>query len=406
MAEHELLLTILASVTMFVYCIMVTKFASNILHGATKRLGVHILIALVNSAMVMLMLFTRTPVQAFYFSILLVLTVEFIIISKAKFWQVFFGSVIFAMHITSMHLLFVFLYTNFIGISSGAVLGDMVHSLEIAFYCSVTLAVVLVIVWKFIPIKAIIRVSEHKTYSKVVAMTAFGGFLIFCAESFFLISDNSFPEQFYFVVATFVFSVLTFYLTFIFTLNFSYMTLDKRKSDYVQNKYAQILEKKHEAITKLQQDSLTGVYNKSYLFEVMNEINGEIPFGVVYVDINGLKYVNDTFGHEVGDELIISITNSIMKTLREGDIVARVGGDELVIILPDASEESVLNITDRMENEITLLAKQKNFPLSASMGSTYVSLAQPLRSRAEILHEADERMRANKVSFYEKGGVK
>jgi diguanylate cyclase (GGDEF)-like protein/PAS domain S-box-containing protein len=90
-------------------------------------------------------------------------------------------------------------------------------------------------------------------------------------------------------------------------------------------------------------DKLTGLYNRTYFEEALTSLDNEasMPLGLIMGDCNGLKMVNDVFGHEAGDKLLNSIAEMFKSICGDDDIVARVGGDEFAIILPGTSSEKV-----------------------------------------------------------------
>lgn len=83
-------------------------------------------------------------------------------------------------------------------------------------------------------------------------------------------------------------------------------------------------------------DYLTGLYNRRFYEEELKRLDTErnLPLSIVMGDVNGLKYINDTFGHLMGDDLLMKVADSIKKACRSDDIIARLGGDEFVILLP------------------------------------------------------------------------
>ena len=108
-------------------------------------------------------------------------------------------------------------------------------------------------------------------------------------------------------------------------------------------------------------DHLTGLYNR---FELQKRMNEEISrirryrnssnkyFSVVFIDLDNFKYYNDTFGHEIGDLILIEFSNILKKITRNVDIIARFGGDEFVIILPETDGNGVKYFVQRIYDEL------------------------------------------------------
>ncbi|WP_281558767.1 GGDEF domain-containing response regulator [Thalassomonas sp. RHCl1] len=108
-----------------------------------------------------------------------------------------------------------------------------------------------------------------------------------------------------------------------------------------------------EANEKLQQlamrDPLTGLPNRNYLQQQLEQtlLHAERArriFGVLYFDLDYFKYVNDTYGHQVGDELLLAATKRVKQVIRQKDVLARIGGDEFVLLIDDASEPAFFGI--------------------------------------------------------------
>ncbi|QRN86176.1 diguanylate cyclase [Clostridia bacterium] len=116
-------------------------------------------------------------------------------------------------------------------------------------------------------------------------------------------------------------------------------------------------------------DSLTGVYNRRFFEEECKRLNvaRKMPLGIVIGDVNGLKITNDGFGHLSGDELIKKASEAMQKSLRKEDIMARWGGDEFIILLPNTGYKDTLNIIDRIQNNMSEVVTETGI-LSISFG--------------------------------------
>jgi len=97
-------------------------------------------------------------------------------------------------------------------------------------------------------------------------------------------------------------------------------------------------------------DFLTGFYNRRWFEENKGNINKEenLPLAIIFADINGLKLTNDVFGHDAGDNLIRKSAEIIKKSTRANDMIVRIGGDELLIIIPNTNRENVEKIISRI----------------------------------------------------------
>lgn len=143
-------------------------------------------------------------------------------------------------------------------------------------------------------------------------------------------------------------------------------------------------------------DMLTGVLNRNEMNERIDRIvSGEDHIrnlGIVFADINGLKRVNDDQGHFSGDQLLKRAAEILREVFRRCDIY-RAGGDEFMIIVPDTSEKELADLCTELKGNGLGFGES-----CFAAGTCYVSDSQDIR---KAMHTADERMYADKASFYE-----
>ncbi|MEI8216038.1 MAG: HD domain-containing phosphohydrolase [Eubacteriales bacterium] len=116
-------------------------------------------------------------------------------------------------------------------------------------------------------------------------------------------------------------------------------------------------------------DGLTGLYNRRFYEEELKRIDTSrnLPLTIVMGDVNGLKLINDSFGHTIGDELLQKTAKAIKKGCRSDDIIARIGGDEFIAILPNTDEFEAEKLINRVKS-IIFKEKVKDLEISISFG--------------------------------------
>jgi diguanylate cyclase (GGDEF)-like protein len=149
-------------------------------------------------------------------------------------------------------------------------------------------------------------------------------------------------------------------------------------------------------------DELTGLRNRRG-FLMLAEQHARVaqrhalPFGIIFADLNGLKAINDSLGHEAGDQTIRAAGDVLRDTFRESDILARLGGDEFVVLLANADPGMQQAIAERLQVGVGAHNARLALPrrLSLSVGIAFFDPAQPL-PLGELMVEADRLMYADK----------
>jgi len=139
-------------------------------------------------------------------------------------------------------------------------------------------------------------------------------------------------------------------------------------------------------------DTLTGLYNRLF-FETESkrlEKSRLFPISIIMADIDGLKNVNDTFGHRTGDQVLINVAGLFTQVFRQEDIVSRFGGDEFVILLPGTDAPIAKKIVKRIKKQVGAYnRKHMDLPINISMGVSTANQGESLKGH---LKNADKLM--------------
>jgi len=165
-----------------------------------------------------------------------------------------------------------------------------------------------------------------------------------------------------------------------------------------QEKLKQLEEYKNQVFI----DSLTGCYNRNY-FEKFKKDDFDPNkdhnyIGLVFIDLNGLKKINDTFGHKAGDNLIKNNTIFLKDNFKEEDIIIRLGGDEFVVICHNHQNDNNFEtgLTNKVEKIRDLKAKCQKCPIDFAFGVAVYNKTRDLENIENTQDLADERMYQDK----------
>ena len=145
-------------------------------------------------------------------------------------------------------------------------------------------------------------------------------------------------------------------------------------------------------------DGLTGLYNRRYFENEIERLNKSrnLPISIIVGDLDGLKYINDNYGHKMGDRYIKKAAKSIKSNTRTADVVARIGGDEFAIILPETNASAAKDLCERIHSKCNLLKKTCNLPKPLNISLGFATKVKKEESLDDIFEKADKRMYKNK----------
>ena len=214
--------------------------------------------------------------------------------------------------------------------------------------------------------------------------TGAGFVLSICCASTWALSNNLFSREYIYPITP--------YWNLITNLGFFFVTttvLQRLKTSLEQERLV------------ARSDFLTGAVSRRYFLELAaSEINRarryNHPFTAVYIDVDNFKAVNDTFGHDVGDEVLINAVTTIREQIRTSDIIARLGGDEFMIFFPETGAEMAMAAIDKVRKVLLLTMGKNDWPVTFSYGM--VTFATPPWSVDHMIKLTDDLMYEGKKS--------
>lgn len=140
-------------------------------------------------------------------------------------------------------------------------------------------------------------------------------------------------------------------------------------------------------------DALTGAANRRSFAEIISsEINKSArfnrPLTLAYLDIDDFKHINDRYGHAAGDALLITVVQTVKKSIRSVDIIARLGGDEFAILLPETGNEQSQIVVGKIRTALSGAAAENAWPVTLSFGVVTMP-GSPGCSSDELINAAD-----------------
>jgi diguanylate cyclase (GGDEF)-like protein len=168
----------------------------------------------------------------------------------------------------------------------------------------------------------------------------------------------------------------------------------KAAHDGLADAHVELAEAYSRLSEKARHDDMTGLLNRETFFGTLKNTRRRTDTGtLLIIDADNFKYINDTHGHQQGDEALLLISNAIQNAVRDDDLVGRIGGEEFAAFLNGATAEEALVAAERIRLAVDALrfspGEGKYLPLSVSIGAARL---RPHASWSEMMREADRRL--------------
>lgn len=171
-------------------------------------------------------------------------------------------------------------------------------------------------------------------------------------------------------------------------------SLAQNLENEVMQKTAQLREANEKLTELATTDPLTHIHNRRFLednanLSIAHAMRYNIPLSLIMFDIDFFKSINDTYGHQCGDNVLISITKSVKTRLRKEDVFARIGGEEFVIMIPQPLEQAIILATELKEVIAALTIPTESQPISCTVSMGISTFSTHLNKLETLLHDAD-----------------
>ncbi len=188
-----------------------------------------------------------------------------------------------------------------------------------------------------------------------------------------------------------------------FTVKALSLSIKKYKDDrYIINLHdiSETMLRQLEYKQKATLDNLTGAFNREYFETVITNVIEETisqkkELGIIILDIDHFKNINDTYGHNIGDEVLVFLSQLVQKNLREEDILIRWGGEEFIMVVKISTKEDFISIAEGLREKIETTPILQVSNITASFGMTFYKRAEEIK---ETIQRADEALYTSKQS--------
>ncbi len=397
------LVKILAIAGLATYNIEVINYARKILHGFVKFKQAIIITTIFNSVMFIACHYLKVPLPLKYILMYVTIFTEFKIFSTSNNIHLTFGTNVFVLHILLIEYFVVTVFSLILNVPIYHVLNEN----EFLYFTSVAVMFLVCFLFlksfqRIITVDDIIIISNNRFGAVSINIVSIFMISYLLFDSIMLESPHTFKMQIVFIIATTVLSTFGFYLMFTHCLKICKASHFREKFHRLEQELVHNI--KTEQILKQMafSDNLTGCFTRTYAMDFLKSLvnTKEVNFCVAYIDMDGLKKINDTYGHSEGDKYIRSISHIIFNNIRKNDVFARMGGDEFIVILPGSGYKDIKTVVfKRISDDINEFNKTGSLPYKLEISYGIIDVNKNTQySVEEIIRLADSKMYVQKRS--------
>ncbi|WP_305768218.1 GGDEF domain-containing protein [Candidatus Epulonipiscium viviparus] len=407
MVSDDVIIGVIALVLNTAYSYVLLHVASKMVEDKSTSFIKKLMFSIANMVLYSLVYAFKVPHYIYYIFVFTAIMMELYSIGlTAKEGACIASHAI--VNISAIFLACVKLITAAYGVPANTVFTNIDIRLQIVSVMYILAMLVGVILFRNLGAENLKKVLSAKGYSEALTVL---GIILTCyvaVDEYIIILGYSYEDQIIMVLATVFLVMSLYYLILYYTIKSLNIIIYREKTEAAKISYTRLVSKHNGIMNKVLKDELTDLYNKKYVINYISKMLAEpgtenTKQGIIFLDINGLKYVNDTFGHKAGDKLILDVTSAVRNSIREKhqDIAGRIGGDEILIFIPNIHQAGLDKIVERIRNNIRRKNEaEKDFLVAASIGAIMVDGDMAKLGLNNILEKVDVLMRMDKEKFY------
>lgn len=394
---------------MLIYNCLMFKLCSKLYLVKNSIKKTYLLTSIINCSFLYLSLQYKFNIGIMQILCLIILFFEMKFIYKESAIKNFFAAISFCVNIFSVYYIVISIHALYTSYSINYIINNELMLLSCISITLIISSICLFLIQFIFDIRSLnlIKTSKSNLIFLNIINTCLFVYMSIVIQIYCL--NHNYPNIELLLLKVGIFTIIGYIISLMFAIVYSKIQLFENLSNEIEMK----IDIKKETELKLKDmayiDSMTGFYKRSYAMEYLENliINNQTSFSIGYIDIDGLKQVNDMFGHNEGDSYILSVSN-IIHNVFKNEIIARIGGDEFLIIMSGKDQFDAEKMLKNSFDAIAIysLSYIKNYTMSISYGvyevkcPTSLNIDQIINLADNKMYEFKKLQKKNDKSFY------